>query len=79
MVLIVFFPFAAGLGIACTLSRVFTLLSLLLIIFLLLTSSLPVVITALHRKPWEGLHRGSQRFCAAGIGELCLCLVEFVS
>lgn len=79
MVLIVFLPFVAGLGFARTLSRVFTLLFLLLIIFLLTISSFPVFITALHRRPWEGLHGGSQSFGAAGTGALCPCLVEFVS
>lgn len=50
MVLIVFFSSVSGLGIACTLSGVFTLLFLLLIIFLLLISSLPVFITPLHSR-----------------------------
>lgn len=42
----------------------------------LLTSSLPVFVTTVYKRPWEGLRLGSQSFYAVETVKFCLYLVE---
>lgn len=41
-----------------------------------LTSSLPVFVTTVYKRPWEGLPLGSQSFYAVETVKFCLYLVE---